>query len=152
MIAHASREADEDHQLPDMLITFRVGREWFGIDVLRVQEVMPRMPCTPVPRAPAHVIGLINVRGSILTNISVRRRLGFAVSASNESMNIIVTDHDAPLALAVDEIGDVIACKGLTPGDTPAGTSLQAREQITGVLRLESRLITLLAIDRLCAV
>jgi len=152
MIAHASRDAHVDYQLPDMLITFRVGSEWFGIDVLCVQEVMPRIPCTPVPRAPAHVIGLINVRGSILTNVSVRQRLGFAATASNESMNIIVIDHDAPLALAVDEIGDVIASKGLVPGDIPAGTSPQAREQITGVLRLESRLITLLAVDRLCAV
>lgn len=154
MIAHAAAPEPSSGGLPSMITTFRVGGEWFGVDVLRVQEVMVPLPCTPVPRAPAQVLGLINVRGSILTCISARRRLGFSEddASTSASMNIIFAGLESPVSLAVDEIGDVISTEGVPAGQLPAGTSAQAREQMLGVLRLNDRLIAVLAVDRLCSV
>ena len=154
MIAHAATSDTSSSGLPTMITTFRVGGEWFGIDVLRVQEVMIPLPCTPVPRAPAQVLGLINVRGSILTCISARRRLGFqeSDSTSSNSMNLIIAGLESPVSLAVDEIGEVISTEGIAAGQLPAGTSDMAREQTLGVLRLQDRLIAVLAVDRVCSV
>lgn len=133
--------------------TFRLDTEWFGIDVLRVQEVMNPLPRTAVPRAPTSVTGLINVRGLIVTAISLKSRLGFPDVAYDPEahMNVIVNTPDGPVCLQVDEIGDVVRTSALTFAERPPTVGTALREHIAGVLRLEDRLITLLDIDRLVA-
>jgi purine-binding chemotaxis protein CheW len=133
--------------------TFRLATEWFGIDVLRVQEVMNPLPRTEVPRAPGFVTGLINVRGLIVTAISLKTRLGFpdTVYDRDSHMNVIVNTTEGPVCLQVDEIGDVVRTNALSFAERPPTVSTALREHIAGVLRLEDRLITLLDVDRLVA-
>ena len=132
--------------------TFRLAQEWFGLDVLRVQEVMRALPCTGVPRSPAHVSGLINVRGVIVTAISLHRRLGFPVGEDpDEHMNLIVNTPEGPVCLRVDEIGDVVDVDSLSFAERPPTVGAAVRDCIAGVLRLDGRLVTLLDVDRLTA-
>lgn len=137
--------------MPERVASFRLGEDWFGLDVLRVQEVMTPVTRTPVPRAPGYVLGLINMRGLILTSISLRVRLGLDLAAGDDHMNVVVRTNDGPVCLVVDEIGDVIETSIGKQEARPPTVVAVAQEYITGVLRLEARLITLLDVDRLIA-
>ena len=89
--------------------TFSVDDRYVGIPVDRVQEVLLAQPLTPVPLAHAHISGLLNLRGQIVTAIDLRARLGLpARDADAPCANVIVTTDDGPLALLVDRLGDVI--------------------------------------------
>src|SRR5438046_2560899 len=89
--------------------TFMVADLFFGIDVRRVQEVLRGQEVTPVPRAPAVIEGLINLRGQIVPAVDVRRRLGLAPrSADAQPMNMVVRTEEGAASLLVDEIGDVL--------------------------------------------
>src|SRR3954454_16474957 len=90
--------------------TFTVDGHYFGVDVLRVQEVIRAQPMTRVPLAPPVVRGLINLRGQIVTAIDLRRRLGMPDRAADRPpVNVVVRTDDGAVSLLVDEIGDVIA-------------------------------------------
>lgn len=130
--------------------TFRLGTEWFGIDVLQVQEVMTPMPLTPVPLAPPYVRGLINVRGVIVTSISLKTRLGFPdVSYGDEHHNIIVHTPAGPVCLCVDEIGDVIHAEQLAVADKPTTVASECQRFIKGVIKMDDRLVSFLHVDLL---
>src|ERR1700760_3596719 len=89
--------------------TFVVEDLFFGIDVLRVQEVLRYQQMTRIPLAPAVAGGLINLRGQIVTAIDMRCRLGLRPRSSEAlPMNIVVRTEDGPVSLLVDEIGDVV--------------------------------------------
>lgn len=131
--------------------SFRLGKEWFGINVLRVQEVMNPLPRTEVPRAPNYILGLINVRGLIVTTISLKQRLSFSdLNYDSQShMNVIVNSIEGSICLVVDEIGDVVETAASPCVDRPSTVGENVRKYIIGVLRLEDRLITLLDVDAL---
>ncbi len=132
------------------LATFRLANEWYGVDVLRVQELLSPMERTPVPRAVHQVLGLVNVRGVIATCISLRRRLGLD-DGDGTHMNLVVASADGPVCLVVDEIGDVVPLASGTPVAAPPTIAATVRPFITGVLRRDDRLYTRLDVDRLCA-
>jgi purine-binding chemotaxis protein CheW len=82
---------------------------FFGVDVLRVQEVLRFQQMTRVPQAPEVIEGLINLRGQIVTAIDMRRRLRLPPRAGDQTpMNMVVRTEDGAVSLLVDEIGDVL--------------------------------------------
>jgi purine-binding chemotaxis protein CheW len=127
------------------LCTFTLGDFFFGIDVLKVQEIIRHQEMTRVPLAPEAIRGLINLRGQIVTALDLRSRLGLPPrSASLPPTNVVIYTPDGPVSLLVDEIGDVVEvdAAGLTRApDTVRGA---ARQVITGVFRLKERLLILL--------
>src|SRR5579863_3440533 len=89
--------------------TFYVDRQFFGVPVQQVQEVIRYQEMTRVPLVPQVIRGLINLRGQIVTAIDLRRRLGMAERPADQlPMNVVVRTDDGALSLLVDEIGDVI--------------------------------------------
>ena len=89
--------------------TFFVADLFFGVDVLRVQEVLRFHQMTRVPLAPGVIEGLINLRGQIVTAIDMRRRLQLPAREDNQTpMNMVVRTEDGAVSLLVDEIGDVL--------------------------------------------
>jgi chemotaxis signal transduction protein len=130
------------------LCTFRLGDLHIGIDVIVVQEVLRRQEATRVPLVPEVIHGLINLRGEIVTTIDLRERFGLPPSATPEqSMNVVIRTPDGPVALVVDEIGDVIdADEALfeLPPPTLTGTH---REFVTGVFKLDDILLLLIDVD-----
>ena len=129
--------------------TFWLEGFFFGVEVLRVQEVIRYQEMTRVPLAPPVVRGLINLRGQIVTAVDLRRRLELADRPANVfPMNVVVRTDDGPVSLLVDEIGDVVEVSEdafEAPPETLQGT---ARELIRGTYKLEHRLLLVLDIDK----
>ena len=129
--------------------TFFVADLFFGVDVLRVQEVLCFQHMTCVPQAPEVVEGLINLRGQIVTAIDMRRRLGLPVRPEGESpMNMVVRTTDGAVSLLVDEIGDVLDVDSATYEKPPENLDRQAREIIRGVYKMQDRLLLVLDTER----
>jgi len=129
--------------------TFFVGNLFFGVDVLRVQEVLRAQQMTRVPLAPPVIEGLINLRGQIVTAIDMRRRLGLAPRRAEEApMNVVVRSEDGAVSLLVDEIGDVLELEAAAWERPPENLDAVARELIRGVYKLPGRLLLVLEVDR----
>jgi purine-binding chemotaxis protein CheW len=129
--------------------TFYVDGYYFGLDVLRVQEIIRYQEMTRVPLAPPVVRGLINLRGQIVTAIDLRRRLELRERPADQlPLNVVVQTGDGAVSLLVDEIGDVLDVPEAAferPPETLGGT---ARELIRGAYKLNDRLLLLLDVDR----
>lgn len=129
--------------------TFFVRDLFFGIEVLQVQEVLRYQEMTRVPLAPALVEGLINLRGQIVTAIDMRRRLKLAPRESGETpMNMVVRSDDGAVSLLVDEIGDVLSVRRDDYEPAPENASRDLRETITGVYKLDGKLMLVLDTER----
>jgi purine-binding chemotaxis protein CheW len=125
--------------------TFFVDGLYFGIDVNTVQEVMHPLEKTSVPLASTSVVGLINLRGQIVTAIDLRRRLGLAERPEGaEVMYVVIRTDDGALSLVVDEIGDIIEVDAATYEQIPDTLQGAARELIGGVHKLDERLLLIL--------
>ena len=129
--------------------TFFVADLYFGVDVLRVQELLRFQQMTRVPQAPEVIEGLINLRGQIVTAIDMRRRLRLPPRAGDKSpMNIVVRTTDGAVSLLVDEIGDVLDMDPATYERPPENLEPAARELIRGVYKLKGRLLLVLDAER----
>lgn len=129
--------------------TFFVADLFFGVDVLRVQEVLRFQQMTRVPLAPEVIEGLINLRGQIVTAIDMRRRLRLPPRTGGENpMNMVVRTDDGPVSLLVDEIGDVLDVDAATYERPPENLDPAARELIRGVYKLKDRLLLVLDAER----
>ena len=129
--------------------TFFVADLFFGVDVLRVQEVLRCQQMTHVPKAPEVIEGLINLRGQIVTAIDLRRRLGLPPRGGDQMpTNVVVRTDDGAVSLLVDEIGDVLDMDAATYERPPENLDPAAREIISGVYKLKDRLLLVLNTER----
>jgi purine-binding chemotaxis protein CheW len=129
--------------------TFLVADLFFGVDVLRVQELLRFQQMTRVPQAPEVIEGLINLRGQIVTAIDMRRRLRLPPRTGAQTpMNMVVRTDDGAVSLLVDEIGDVLDMDEATYERPPENLDPAARELILGVYKLKDRLLLVLDTER----
>jgi purine-binding chemotaxis protein CheW len=139
--------------VPQQFCTFYLGEHCYGLDVLRVQEVVRSQPLTRVPLAHPAVRGLINLRGQIVTAIDLRRRLNLPdLDPSHEPVNIVLQIDDGAVSLLVDDIGDVLEVSAQDfelPPETLQGTS---REFIRGAYKLPDRLLVILDPERIISI
>jgi purine-binding chemotaxis protein CheW len=125
--------------------TFFLDGLRFGVDVQKVQEVVPYQEMTRVPLAPPTVRGLLNLRGQIVTGIDLRRRLELPERPPGSlPMNVVLRGEDSPVSFLVDDVGEVIevaadSCE--RPPDTLQG---RVRELIQGVYPLPDELLLVL--------
>lgn len=144
--------ATDQRTPPRQVATFMLDDLYFGVEVLKVQEVIKYQELTRIPLAPPVVQGLINLRGQIVTAIELRRRLGLAERKDGElPMNVVVRTSDGVVSLLVDEIGDVVEVAGaqFEAPDTLAGPM---RDLVRGVYKLKDRLLLLLDEERAASV
>src|SRR5438445_13850572 len=91
------------------LCTFYLDGLRFGVDVQKVQEVVPYQEMTRVPLAPPTVRGLLNLRGQIVTGIDLRRRLELPERGAGAlPLNVVLRGEDSPVSFLVDDVGEVI--------------------------------------------
>ena len=88
-------------------VTFRLGDEIYGIDVLQVQEVLRITEISPVPGAPDYVLGIINLRGNVVTVIDARNRFGLPPKESDDASRIVVDAFEKVVGLLVDNVSEV---------------------------------------------
>jgi purine-binding chemotaxis protein CheW len=132
--------------------TFELDGHLFGIEVTEVQEVIRYQPMTRVPLAPKEILGLINLRGQIVTAMDLRRRLALPDRPAGQlPMNVVVRTADGWVSLLVDEIGDVVEVTDTAFERPPETMTGVARSMIQGAYKLEDRLLLVLDINRTVA-
>lgn len=130
------------------LIIFKLGREEYGMDILRVQEIKRMMCITRVPSTPSFIKGVINLRGSVLPVIDLRTRLGLVEGELRDAARIIVVlVNDVTVGFIVDEVVEVttIDTTNVEPAHT-LSTGLST-EYISGIAKAENRLFIMLNPD-----
>lgn len=131
------------------LATFTIAGAHYGVDMLRVQEVLRGQARTTIPLAGAGVAGFINLRGQVVLTIDLRTRLGIeAPPADLEPMMFVVRVDGEPISLLVDDVGDVLDVEGRALQAPPDTLPLSLREVILVVYQLEDHLLLALDIDR----
>jgi len=129
--------------------TFYLDERLFGVDVLKIQEVLRCQPTTEVPLAPAVIRGLINLRGSIVSTLDLRRRFGMApLGESAQPTNVVAQTATGLISLLVDRIGDVVEVDQAHFEPPPETLEGCARELIDGVYKLPSGLLSILNVER----
>ena len=132
------------------LVTFSTGDEEFGVDILRVQEIIRTMAITKVPKAPEFVEGVINLRGKVIPIIDLRRRFGLQSKAHDKHTRIIVIEINTMIVgFVVDSVSEVLRIPTSTVEPPPPVVAGLESEYISGVGKLEDRLLILLDLDRL---
>lgn len=99
----------KQEELGELYLTFRMGEERYGIEILRVQEIIQMMTVTPIPRTPAFVKGVVNLRGKVIPVIDLRMKFSLPANNANEQNCIIVVDlGDMHMGVVIDSVSDVI--------------------------------------------
>ncbi len=131
------------------VVSFHVGEEEFGLEILRVQEIIRIQPLTRVPASPDFVEGVINLRGRIIPVISLRKRFGLAQREADKQTRIVVVEvNGTVLGFMVDAVSEVLRLPASAVEPPPRLGRVQ-REYVHGVGKLDNRLLILLDIDRL---
>lgn len=133
------------------LCGFRINKDYYAISVLEVQEVIRKQLLTKIPCAPKHIKGLINLRGQIVTAFSLRELFGIPELMDQEYMNIIVRSGESLYSLMVDEILDVMNVPKSIYEKTPDNLDEKIREFISGVYKLEGKLLITLDLSKILA-
>jgi purine-binding chemotaxis protein CheW len=131
------------------LVCFRVGSEEYGIDIMRVREVVPALPITRVADAPAFLEGIVELRGAFLGVIDLRRRLGVpAPVMTPQQRYVVVRLHGRSLGLVVDGVTEV---RRIEPARVaPLAASVPgAGPLLRGVARLEHGVVLVMDPDHL---
>ena len=135
------------------LITFQIGEQTLGIDIMAIREIRAWSPVTPLPNAPPHVRGVVNLRGVVLPVLDLSQRLDWgATDPSLRHVIIVVRIGEQLQGLIVDAVNDIVSVPDgdmqLPPdiGENPANNFLE------GLATIDDRLILVLALDRLVVV
>lgn len=135
------------------LATFYVGNALCGMDILKVQEINKIMQMTKVPQAPEYVLGILNLRGQIVTIIDLGRKLGLgSTEISQDTRNIIVNSSGGHVGLLVRQISDVVSADMDRKERPPANMGGIQGEFFTGVFKTQTELIGILDVDKVLGI
>jgi purine-binding chemotaxis protein CheW len=135
-------------------LTFKLSRECYGIPVLKVREIIRLAAITPVPQMPAHIKGVINLRGKIIPVIELCAKFGLQAAATDETACIVVVQVNGPedrpiqLGLAVDAVEEVCQFSASDIEATPEFGPDVDTSCILGMAKAKGVVKTLLDIDR----
>lgn len=134
------------------LVSFNLGDEEYGVDILKVQEINRMVHVTRVPKAPEFVEGVINLRGKVIPIVDLRKRFGLPAKAHDKNTRIIVVDIEGrTVGLVVDGVSEVLRLNLETIEPPPSMVAGVDAEYIWGVGKLEDRLLILLDLARVLA-
>lgn len=126
-------------------LSFSLGKEEYAIPIEVVREVIA-VPSqfTPVPYAPPYYLGLMNLRGQVLSAIDLRKKLALTPNKTGEEAIVIVDFGEASIGLMVDSVNSVIQPEPGEVTERPSLESNRSTEYLTGVYRVDSRLVLLI--------
>lgn len=127
------------------LVVFSMAREHYGVSIESVHEIVKVPDITEVPDAPGYLVGVINLRGKIVPVVDLRRRLRLQGIDRTKSSRVLITENDGRLVgLLVDAVSEVLKVPPDAVEAPPEMIASVGVEYITGVVKMESRLIILL--------
>ena len=132
------------------LVSFKLGNEEFGIDILMVQEINRMLEITKVPKSPDFIEGVINLRGRVIPIINLRKKFGLPDKETDESTRIVVVNlSDKVIGMIVDAVSEVLRLSSNTVEPPPPMVSGVESEYIKGVGKIDDKLLILLDLNKL---
>ncbi|MCA1766732.1 MAG: chemotaxis protein CheW [Idiomarina sp.] len=131
-------------------VTFQLEQETYGINVMQVQEVLRYSEIAPVPGAPSYVLGIINLRGNVVTVIDTRLRFGLQTTEVTDNSRIVIIESEQQvIGILVDSVAEVVYLKTSEIDSAPnVGTDESARF-IQGVSNRDDELLILVDLDKM---
>jgi purine-binding chemotaxis protein CheW len=131
------------------LIAFRIGEQVFCVDIMAVREIRGWTPATPLPRAPAYMRGVINLRGAVLPIVDLGSRLGLQTTEAT-ARHVIMVVHlgGRTVGLLVDAVSDIVTITDDVVQPTPDIASDQVKTFVKGLFALDGKMVSLIALDR----
>ena len=131
-------------------VTFQLEQETYGINVMQVQEVLRYSEIAPVPGAPNYVLGIINLRGNVVTVIDTRLRFGLQTTEVTDNSRIVIIESEQQvIGILVDSVAEVVYLKTSEIDSAPnVGTDESARF-IQGVSNRDGELLILVDLDKM---
>ena len=132
------------------LITFQLGDQYLGVDIMAIREIRAWSPATPLPNVPSHVRGVVNLRGVVLLVLDLRHRLGWGMTDPTARHVIIVVRIGEQLqGIIVDAVNDIVTVQTEDMQPLPDMGDAAAQQFLDGLATIDQRLIMVLALDRL---
>ena len=145
--------ARETKSRETQIVGFRVGRETYGIPIMALHEIVRVPEITAVPDAPAHLEGVINLRGKIVSVVDLRKRFNKPATALTRHNRILVVEHRGRLVgMIVDSASEVLKIAESEIEPAPAMMKEGGLDCVTGLGKFQKRLIILLDVDKVLTV
>ncbi len=145
--ASGSASAGDLHQ---QFITFRLGEEDYGVDIMAVREIKGWTQTTPIPNAPRCIRGVINLRGVIVPIMDLRARFGLPLTEPTlMNVVIIINTGTRTTGLLVDAVSDIISVPPGAIRPIPDMGVTDQEDLLSGLVAIESRMISLVALESL---
>jgi purine-binding chemotaxis protein CheW len=131
-------------------VTYKLGEETYGINVMQVQEVLRHTEIAPVPGAPEYVLGIINLRGNVVTVIDTRLRFGLPSSDISDSTRIVIIEpDDQVVGILVDSVAEVVYLRSSEIDSAPNVGTEESAKFIQGVSNRDGELLILVDLNKL---
>ncbi len=131
-------------------VTFRLAEESYGIAVMQVQEVLRVTEITPVPGAPDYVLGIINLRGNVVTVLDTRKRFGLPANEMDDASRIIIIESgEQVVGLLVDSVAEVVYLRAAEIESSPNVGNEESSRYIQGVHSQDGQLLILVDVNKL---
>jgi len=131
-------------------VTFRLENEKYGINVMQVQEVLRLTEIAPVPGAPSYVLGIINLRGNVVTVIDTRLRFGLQSAEMDDSTRIVIIEADEQVVgILVDSVAEVVDLQTSEIESAPNVGTEESSKFIQGVASHDGELLILVDLNKL---
>lgn len=131
-------------------VTFKLDGETYGINVMQVQEVLRYSEIAPVPGAPSYVLGIINLRGNVVTVIDTRHRFGLPPSEVTDNTRIVIIEtDDHVIGILVDSVAEVVYLKQSEIESAPNVGNDESAKFIQGVCHKNDELLILIELNKL---
>lgn len=133
----------------DLFTTFHVGDDYFGIEVMKVQEVTGSPKIVPVPLAPNFVRGLINLRGQLATALGLHELFSSEKCSVENPMSVVCKLEGNLVSLLVDSIGDVVEARPASMENPPDTIPSRIKPFVKCVYKMDKQLLSVLDLDRI---
>lgn len=131
-------------------VTFRLDNETYGINVMQVQEVLRYREIAPVPGAPAYVLGIINLRGNVVTVIDTRQRFGLGSTPITDNSRIVIIEADKQvIGILVDSAAEVVYLRQSEIETAPNVGTDESAKFIQGVCNKNNELLILVDLEKM---
>ncbi|CAH0534089.1 Chemotaxis protein CheW [Vibrio stylophorae] len=131
-------------------VTFQLEAEIYGINVMQVREVLRYTEIAPVPGAPDYVLGIINLRGNVVTVIDTRARFGLMPGEITDNTRIVIIEAEKQvIGILVDSVAEVVDLKGSDIDTTPSVGTEESARFIQGVSNRDGQLLILVDLNKL---
>jgi purine-binding chemotaxis protein CheW len=132
------------------VVGFRLDGEDYAIAITKIQEIILMKPITRIPQVPEFIEGLINLRGSVIPIVNLRKRFGLSPrELDDETRTIVVNIHDKTVGCIVDAVTQVMRINRDQVQPPPLGVLAVNHQYLAGLAKLDDRLLIMLDIDKL---